>query len=101
MKDKLNLIGYSLVFLGVVLFILKSTESISIYYIDYITITIGIGIILVGGLKYGKEKNLLCRIGWHRFEHVGRDAEVKFAFIYKCNRCGRTKRVVRSTGGVG
>ncbi|BAC15303.1 hypothetical protein [Oceanobacillus iheyensis HTE831] len=99
MKDKFYLIGYSLVFIGVALFIVKSTESVSIYYIDYITIIIGIGIILVASLIYGKEKNILCRAGWHRFEHVGMDDEIKFALIYKCKRCGRTKRVVRSSGG--
>ncbi|WP_449354799.1 hypothetical protein ACUL41_00215 [Virgibacillus natechei] len=99
MKDKVPSIGYALIFLGIALILANVDNMFHIFYFHYILIFAGLIILIIYYLSNRKEKSLLCRIGLHKFEHIGWDDEVKFALIYRCQRCGYKKRVVRSTGG--
>ncbi|MCT1901460.1 hypothetical protein [Oceanobacillus sojae] len=101
MKNKAPLIGYSLIFLGAALIITDAGALFNMYYLYYISIIVGIIILLTYYLITRSEKNLLCRIGFHKFEHIGWDDEVSFRLIYRCRRCGYVKRVIRSSGGGG
>ncbi|GAA0333225.1 hypothetical protein [Oceanobacillus sp. FSL W7-1293] len=99
MKKKAPLIGYSLIFLGIAFLTANTDALFNMYYLHYVSIIVGIVILLIYYLTTRSEKNLLCRIGFHQFEHIGWDEEVTFRLIYRCQRCGHKKKVIRSSGG--
>ncbi|WP_226577582.1 hypothetical protein [Halobacillus litoralis] len=41
-----------------------------------------------------RNKHILCRLGIHRYKHVDWEEKSPGA-IYKCEKCGKTKRVIR------
>ncbi|MFD1415921.1 hypothetical protein [Oceanobacillus jeddahense] len=99
MKKKTPLIGYTLIFLGTAFLVADADALFNMYYLHYASIIVGIVILLIYYLTTRSEKNLLCRIGFHKFEHVGWDDKVTFRLIYRCQRCGYEKKVIRSSGG--
>ncbi|GGP10129.1 hypothetical protein [Oceanobacillus neutriphilus] len=101
MRNKAPLTGYSLIFLGAAFIIADADALFNMYYLHYVSIVVGMVILLAYYLTTRSEKNLLCRIGFHKFEHVGWDNEVPFRLIYRCQRCEYVKRVIRSSGGGG
>ncbi|MFD1064725.1 hypothetical protein [Oceanobacillus locisalsi] len=101
MKKNAPFIGYSLIFLGVAFIVVDTSALFHMYYFHYVFIIVGVVILLTYYLTTRKEKSLLCRIGFHKFEHVGWDDDVPFRLIYRCQRCGYEKKVIRSSGGGG
>lgn len=96
MFSKLKFIASTAILIGVVLLLAKVDETFNLYNSPYILIIGGLILLVISLLATNKEKSLLCRIGLHKFEQVGSDSEVKALFIYKCERCGHEKKVMKA-----
>lgn len=84
LKKRAPLIGYLLVFIGVAFAVVDTSALFNMNYVNYVFIIVGVITLLIYYLTTREEKNLLCRIGFHKFEHVGWDDEVTFRLIYRC-----------------
>lgn len=71
-------------------------ETFNLYNAPYILIIVGFILLIISLLATNQEKNLLCRIGLHRFKQVRRDSEVPALFIYKCERCEKEKKAMKA-----
>lgn len=95
MFSKMKFIASNAILLGVVLLLAKVDETYNLYNAHYILIIGGLVLLVVSLLATNKEKSLLCRVGLHKFEQVGRDSELPGLFIYRCERCRKEKKVVK------
>ena len=95
MFNKIDITGLILITLGVSLVLTNGNVSF-FYFIQYALILIGAIIILVSSLITNNHKNLLCRIGLHKYRHVSWEDEMKSLAIYKCNRCTNEKVEMRN-----
>ncbi|TWT08054.1 hypothetical protein FQV26_09660 [Planococcus sp. CPCC 101016] len=93
---KIKFVAAVFILIGVVLLLAEVDETFNVYNIPYVFILIGLISLLVSLLATRKEKSLLCRIGLHKFEQVDRGREMPALFIYKCNRCGQGKKVMKA-----
>lgn len=96
MFSQLKLIASIAILVGAVLLLAKVEEEFNLYNIPYILIIGGLVLLVVSLLATNKEKSWLCRMGWHRYEQVGRDYELPGLFIYRCERCCKEKKVVKA-----
>lgn len=96
MFSHLKFIASLAVLTGVVLLLAKFDESFNLYNIPYILIIGGLVLSVISLLATNKEKSLLCRVGWHKYEQVGRAYELSGLFIYRCERCHKEKKVVKT-----
>ena len=96
MFSKAKFIASTAILIGVVLLLAKVDETFNLYNAPYILIIGGLILLVISLLVTNKEKSLLCRIGLHKFEQVDRDSEVTALFIYKCERCGKKKKVMKA-----
>lgn len=85
--SKLKFIASNAILIGAVLLLAKVDETFNLYNVPYILIIGGLILLVISLLATNKEKSLLCRVGLHKFEQVGRDSEFPALFIYKCERC--------------
>ncbi|WKA52716.1 hypothetical protein QWY22_09220 [Planococcus liqunii] len=95
MFSKVKFIASTAILTGLVLLLAKVDETFNLYNAPYILIIAGLIMLVISSLATNKEKSLLCRIGLHRFEQVGRDNEAAL-FIYRCKRCGQEKNVIKA-----
>lgn len=93
---KVKFIASTAILIGVILLLAKVDKIINLYDVPYILIAVGFVTLVISLLAINTEKSLLCRMGLHRFEQIGRDSEVTALFIYKCERCGKEKKVMKS-----
>lgn len=96
MFSKVKFMASTAIFIGVVLLLAKVDETFKLYNAPYILIIGGFILLMISLVAINNEKSLLCRIGLHKFEQVDRDNEVKALFIYKCERCGKEKKVIKA-----
>lgn len=96
MFSKVKFIASTAILIGFVLLFAKVDKMFNLYNAPYILIIGGLILLVISLVATNKEKSLLCRIGLHRFEQVGRDSEVTALFIYKCERCGQKKKVMKA-----
>ncbi|MDN7247173.1 hypothetical protein [Planococcus shenhongbingii] len=96
MFAKLKTIASLAILIGVVLLLVKVEETFNMYNAPYIMIITGLILLVISLLAANQEKSLICRLGLNRFEQTGRDREVEALFIYKCERCGEEKKVMKT-----
>ncbi|EIM05817.1 hypothetical protein A1A1_14304 [Planococcus antarcticus DSM 14505] len=96
MFGKLKFVASSMILIGILLLLAKVDETFNLYNAPYILIILGIILLIISLLATNQEKSLLCRIGLHKYEQVGRDSEVTALFIYKCERCKKEKKVMKA-----
>lgn len=89
-------IALTAILIGVVLLLAKVDETFNLYNAPYILIIGGLVLLVISLLAVSNEKSWLCRIGLHKFDQVARDIEVTSLFIYKCERCGKKKKVMKA-----
>ena len=75
MKHKVPSIGYALIFLGTAI-IFANDDTFNLIYLHYISIFAGLIILVIYYLLARNEQSLLCRLGLHKFEHIGWDARL-------------------------
>ncbi|MCH4827580.1 hypothetical protein [Planococcus halocryophilus] len=100
MFAKLKTIALTAILVGAILLIFKIEETFYLYNAPSILIIAGfifLVISLISQLATNKEQSLLCRVGLHKYERIGRDSEIPAMFIYKCERCGKRKKAISVT----
>ncbi|ARI77782.1 hypothetical protein [Halobacillus mangrovi] len=90
----IQLAGSLLLLTGILLLLTLNHKVSSVMAI--VLIIAGVLCIIVYNLVIRKETNLLCRIGLHKYNHVGWDEEIKSRSIYRCERCQKEKKVMRA-----
>ncbi|WP_431802537.1 hypothetical protein [Halobacillus andaensis] len=92
MHFQLQFAGLALIFTSFILWL----SAVETGYVipDLLAAT---GTILVAGarVRNRSESHFLCKIGLHKNKQAGWDEEWQSAAIYQCERCGRTKKVIK------
>lgn len=94
MFTKLKIIASFSILIGVVLLLAEVDETFNLYGVPYILIIFGFMFLIFSLLATNNEKNLLCRVGLHRYERSSRDSEIPAMFVYTCGRCGKQKKAL-------
>ncbi|MFD1032514.1 hypothetical protein [Metaplanococcus flavidus] len=92
MFANLKAIASVFILIGIILLLAEVGETFNLYNAPYILIIVGFIFLVISSIITNKEKSLLCRIGLHKYERLGRDIEVPAMFIYKCKRCSKQKK---------
>lgn len=85
----------SAVLLGIILLIASVEETYDLGIVPYALIIGGLCALMVLALTGNKQQSPLCRIGFHQFIEVGQDSGDMPLYIYRCERCGLEKKVVK------
>lgn len=93
---KAKFVAFTFIFLGIILLLAKVDKTFNLYNAPYILILGGLFLLIISLLATNDENSLWCRIGLHKFEQVGRDSEVTALFTYKCERCGKEKKAMKT-----
>ncbi|MFD1863075.1 hypothetical protein [Planococcus chinensis] len=96
MLSKIKIIASTAVLIGILLLLANLDDAYNLYNIPYFLIGGGIILLAVSLLVINKEKSWLCRIGWHRYEQVGREFDLPGLYLYRCERCQKEKKVVKA-----
>lgn len=76
MFPQLKFIASLAILAGTLLLLAGVGEEFNLYNIPYILIIVGLVLLVVSLLATKREKSWVCRIGWHRYEQVGREFEL-------------------------
>ncbi|MGA9286807.1 MAG: hypothetical protein WBV93_00545 [Anaerobacillus sp.] len=93
--SKLRTAGSFLIFLSILMFLFNINNNLNYYYLHYFSLVVGVILLAFTSIKNRDEDSMLCRVGLHKFELVDWDSEIKSRSIYKCERCGKEKKVMR------
>ena len=85
--------------LGVILIAAKVDDAYNLDIAPYGMILGGICVLVVLALKEKLQQSLLCRIGLHKFVQMGQESDSPLLFLYKCERCGLEKKVMKAFKG--
>ncbi|WP_100398765.1 hypothetical protein [Bacillus sp. FJAT-44742] len=96
MFEKVKFSAWTLVFIGAIMLIIDF-EAMWMYALS--AMIVGIILHVIASLVVKKDKPLLCRVGFHNYEHKGYDQELKSVRVYVCKRCGYQKKAM--LGGAG
>ncbi|MBP2004772.1 hypothetical protein [Halobacillus andaensis] len=93
MFRKIEAIAIALIFIGFLLWVSSSRFS----FVPFsILAAIGLTLLVIARSRTQRHGSFLCRIGFHKNKHIGWDDEMKSVAIYQCERCGRTKKVMKT-----
>ena len=96
MFEKMKLLGPLLILIGAATLFPDNNVLFNSSYISYGLIFLGIILLLAAWIFTNNHKSLLCRVGFHKYKHMGWDEEMPVMAIHKCERCGYIRKVVRS-----
>lgn len=83
------------VLLGVILLVANVEKTYDLGIVPYALIIGGICVLMILALSGNKQQSPLCRIGFHKFIEVGQDSRDMPLYIYRCERCGTEKKVIK------
>lgn len=86
----------SAVLLGVILLIANVEKTYDLGIIPYALIVGGICVLMILALSGNRQQSPFCRIGFHKFIEVGQDSGDMPLYIYRCERCGTEKKVIKA-----
>lgn len=96
MFEKLKFIAWSIILIGIFMLIVNFG---TLGFYSFGIILFGLSLHLIGSLINKKNLPVLCRIGYHKYEVIGYDNEIKSMRVYKCLRCGKKHKAILGGGG--